>query len=126
MLNELNCEWEWSVGNITIQTASMEGEPLLSKVERIVDRLSQELQQAGASWKGPGSERDSNLSSKKCPWNRRCEALCRIGKVPSFRENGPVGDLEWASHLRRSLEVIAKVCANIAKLTNPLRWRTQL
>jgi hypothetical protein len=46
LLRELNCEWEWSVGNITIQTASMEGEPLLSEVERIVDRLSQKLQQA--------------------------------------------------------------------------------
>jgi hypothetical protein len=46
LLRELNCEWEWSVGNITIQTVSMEGEPLLSEVERIVDRLSQKLQQA--------------------------------------------------------------------------------
>src|SRR6516165_491625 len=36
LLRELNCEWEWSVGNITIQTVSMEGEPLLSEVERIV------------------------------------------------------------------------------------------
>jgi len=39
LLRELKCEWEWSVGNITIQTASIEGEPLLSEVERIVDRL---------------------------------------------------------------------------------------
>jgi hypothetical protein len=46
LLRELNCEWEWSVGNITIQTASMEGEPPISEVERIVDRLSQKLQQA--------------------------------------------------------------------------------
>jgi hypothetical protein len=46
LLRELNCEWEWSVGNITIQTVSIEGEPLLSEVERIVDRLSQKLQQA--------------------------------------------------------------------------------
>jgi hypothetical protein len=44
LLRELNCEWEWCVGNITIQTVSMEGEPLLSEVERIVDRLSQKLQ----------------------------------------------------------------------------------
>ena len=43
LLHELNCEWEWCVGNITIQTVSMEGEPLLSEVERIVDRLSQKL-----------------------------------------------------------------------------------
>jgi hypothetical protein len=49
LLRELNCEWEWSVGNITIQTASMEGEPLLSEVERIVDRLSQKLQQVGTA-----------------------------------------------------------------------------
>jgi hypothetical protein len=46
LLRELKCEWEWSVGNITIQTLSMEGEPLLSEVERIVERLSQKLQQA--------------------------------------------------------------------------------
>jgi hypothetical protein len=46
LLRGLNCEWEWSVGNITIQMASIEGEPLLSEVERIVDRLSQKLQQA--------------------------------------------------------------------------------
>jgi hypothetical protein len=46
LLRELNCQWEWSVGNITIQTVSMEGGPLLSEVERIVDRLSQKLQQA--------------------------------------------------------------------------------
>ncbi len=46
VLNKPNCEWEWSVGNITIQTVSIEGEPLLSEVERIVDRLSQKLQQA--------------------------------------------------------------------------------
>ena len=44
LLRELNCQWEWSVGNITIQTVSMEGEPLPSEVERIVDRLSQKLQ----------------------------------------------------------------------------------
>jgi hypothetical protein len=42
----MNCEWGRSVGNITIQTLSMEGEPLLSEVERIVDRLSQKLEQA--------------------------------------------------------------------------------
>jgi hypothetical protein len=41
LLRELNCEWESCVGNITIQTVSMEGEPLLSEVERIVDRLFQ-------------------------------------------------------------------------------------
>jgi hypothetical protein len=46
LLRQLNCEWEWSVGNITIQTVSMEREPLLSEVERIVDRLFQKLQQA--------------------------------------------------------------------------------
>lgn len=45
LLRGLNCEWEWSVGNITIQRVSTEGEPLLSEVERIVDRLSQKLQQ---------------------------------------------------------------------------------
>jgi hypothetical protein len=45
LLRELNCQWEWSVGNITIQAVSMEGEPVLSEVERIVDRLSQKLQQ---------------------------------------------------------------------------------
>jgi hypothetical protein len=42
----MNCQWEWSVGNVTIQTVSMEGEPLLSEVERIVDRLFQKLQPA--------------------------------------------------------------------------------
>ena len=46
LLRELNCEWEWSVGNITIQTVSVEGEPLLSEVERIVDRLFQKLLQS--------------------------------------------------------------------------------
>jgi hypothetical protein len=46
LLRGLNCEWEWSVDNITIQRVSMEGEPLLSEGERIVDRLSQKLQQA--------------------------------------------------------------------------------
>ena len=46
LLRELNCEWEWSVGNITIQTMSMEGEPQLSEIEQIVDRLFQKLQQA--------------------------------------------------------------------------------
>jgi hypothetical protein len=49
LLRELNCEWEWSVGNITIQALSTEGEPLLSEVERIVDRLFQKLQQEAAS-----------------------------------------------------------------------------
>jgi hypothetical protein len=44
LLRELNCGWEWSVGNITIQRVSMEGDPLLSEVERIVHRLSQKLQ----------------------------------------------------------------------------------
>jgi hypothetical protein len=43
LLREMNCEWEWSVGNITIQTVPMEGEALLSEVERIVDRLFQKL-----------------------------------------------------------------------------------
>jgi hypothetical protein len=42
----MNCQWEWSVGNVTIQTVSMEGEPLLCEVERIVDRLFQKLQPA--------------------------------------------------------------------------------
>jgi hypothetical protein len=46
LLRELNCQWEWSAGNITIQTVPMEGEPLLSEVERIVDRLFQKLEQA--------------------------------------------------------------------------------
>jgi hypothetical protein len=44
----MNCEWEWSVGNITIQAVPMEGEPLFSEVERIVNRLFQKREQAGA------------------------------------------------------------------------------
>jgi hypothetical protein len=55
LLQELDCGWEWSAGNITVQTVSIQGEPLLSEVERIVDRLFQELQQG---W--PGRE-DSNF-----------------------------------------------------------------
>ena len=46
LLQQLNCQWECCGGNITVQKVSMEGEPLLSEVERIVDRLSQKLQQA--------------------------------------------------------------------------------
>jgi hypothetical protein len=44
LLRELNCNWEWCAGNITVQT--MEGQPLLSEVERIIDRLFPKLQQA--------------------------------------------------------------------------------
>ena len=46
LLCELNCNWEWIVGNLTVQTVSMEREPLLSEVEQIIDRLFQKLQQA--------------------------------------------------------------------------------
>jgi hypothetical protein len=44
LLRELDCAWEYSAGNTTIQIVSVEGEPLLSEVKRIVDRLSQKLQ----------------------------------------------------------------------------------
>jgi hypothetical protein len=39
LLQELNCQWEWCAGNITVQKVSIEGEPLLSEVERIIDPI---------------------------------------------------------------------------------------